>query len=140
MQELRFQSLGQEDPLQKEMATHFQYSCLGDPMDRGAGRATVHGVTESQTQLSDETTFSLLAALGLCCCVRALPSRGEQGAPLPCGARASHCRGFSRCRAQALGLSGFSSCDSRAVEHRLNSHGTWTSLLCGMWDLPRARI
>jgi len=24
-----------------------QYSCLEDPMDRGAGWATVHGVTES---------------------------------------------------------------------------------------------
>ena len=24
-----------------------QYSCLGNPMDRGARRATVHGVTES---------------------------------------------------------------------------------------------
>ena len=36
MQEMRFQSLGQEDPLEKEMATHFQYSCLGKPMDRGA--------------------------------------------------------------------------------------------------------
>ena len=23
----------------------FQYSCLGNPMDRGAWRATVHGVT-----------------------------------------------------------------------------------------------
>ena len=28
-----------------------QYSCLGNPMDRGAWRATV---TESQTQLSDQ--------------------------------------------------------------------------------------
>ena len=28
----------------------FQYSCLGNPMDRGAWRATVHGVTkESDT-------------------------------------------------------------------------------------------
>ena len=126
MQEMRFQSLGQEDPLQKEMATHFQYSCLGNPMDRGAWWATVHGVTESRTQLSDETTFLLLAALGLCCCVRAFPSCGEQGAPLPCGSWASHCSGFSCCRAQALGLSGFSSCDLWAVEHRLNSHGTWT--------------
>ena len=27
----------------------FQYSCLGNPMDRGAWRATVHGVTKSQT-------------------------------------------------------------------------------------------
>ena len=30
-----------------------QYSCLGNPMDRGAWQATVHGVTKSQTQLSD---------------------------------------------------------------------------------------
>ena len=29
-----------------------QYSCLENPMDRGAWWATVHGVTESQTQLS----------------------------------------------------------------------------------------
>ena len=28
------------------------YSCLGNPMDRGAWWATVHGVTKSQTQLS----------------------------------------------------------------------------------------
>ena len=27
----------------------FQYSCLGNPMDRGAWRATVHGVPESCT-------------------------------------------------------------------------------------------
>ena len=31
-----------------------QYSCLGNPMDRGARRATVHGVAKGQTQLSDE--------------------------------------------------------------------------------------
>ena len=31
-----------------------QYSCLENPMDRGAWWATVHGVTESWTQLSDE--------------------------------------------------------------------------------------
>ena len=30
-----------------------QYSCLGNPMDRGAWRATVHGVAKSQTQFSD---------------------------------------------------------------------------------------
>ena len=29
-----------------------QYSCLGNPMDRGAWRATVLGVAKSQTQLS----------------------------------------------------------------------------------------
>ena len=31
----------------------FQYSCLENPMDEGAWRATVHRVTKSQTQLSE---------------------------------------------------------------------------------------
>ena len=35
---------GNGDPL--------QYSCLENPMDRGAWRATVHGVAKSQTELS----------------------------------------------------------------------------------------
>ena len=30
-----------------------QYSCLENPMDRGAWRVTVHGVTRSWTQLSN---------------------------------------------------------------------------------------
>ena len=30
-----------------------QYSCLGNPMDRGAWRATLHGVATSQTQPRD---------------------------------------------------------------------------------------
>ena len=33
----------------------FQYSCLENPMDRGAWWATVHGVAKSQTRLSDFT-------------------------------------------------------------------------------------
>ena len=28
-----------------------QYSCLENPMDRGAWQATIHGVAKSQTQL-----------------------------------------------------------------------------------------
>ena len=32
-----------------------QYSCLENPMDRGAWKATVHGVPKSQTWLSDLT-------------------------------------------------------------------------------------
>ena len=32
------------------------YSCLGNPMDRGAWWATIHGVAMSQTRLSDQTT------------------------------------------------------------------------------------
>ena len=81
-QETRVRSLGREDPLAEEMATHSsilaweipwteepggsqsmelqesdtterlnnnQYSCLGNPTDRGAWWAVVHGVTESDT-------------------------------------------------------------------------------------------
>ena len=35
-QETQVPSLGWEDPLEKEMATHSIYSCLGNPIDRGA--------------------------------------------------------------------------------------------------------
>ena len=37
-----------------------QYFCLGNPMDRGAWWATVHGVEKSRTQLSDQTTMILI--------------------------------------------------------------------------------
>ena len=30
-----------------------KYSCLGNPIDRGAWQVTVHGVSKSWTQLSD---------------------------------------------------------------------------------------
>ena len=42
MQETWVQFMGQEDPLEKEMATHS--SNLENPMDRGAWWATVHEV------------------------------------------------------------------------------------------------
>ena len=38
-----------------------QYSCLENPMDRGARQATVHGVAKSRTRLSDFTFFLSLA-------------------------------------------------------------------------------
>ena len=40
MQEMLVGSLGQEDPLEEGMATPLQYSCLENPMDRGAWLAT----------------------------------------------------------------------------------------------------
>ena len=51
MQETRVQSLGQEDPLEKGMATHS--SGLENPMEREAWRAKVHAVTKSWTRLSN---------------------------------------------------------------------------------------
>ena len=53
MQETQVQSLGGEDPLEKEMATHSSILTWRIPMDRGAWWSTVHGVTKSQTRLSD---------------------------------------------------------------------------------------
>ena len=44
--------LGQEDPLEKDMATHSGILACRIPTDRGAWRATVHGVTKSWTRLS----------------------------------------------------------------------------------------
>ena len=50
---MQFESLGQEDPLEKEMATRSSILACQIPWtERGAWRATVHGVTKSQTQLS----------------------------------------------------------------------------------------
>ena len=53
MQETGVRSLGWEDPLEEEMATHFSILSWRIPMDRGALWATVHGVTKSWTRLSD---------------------------------------------------------------------------------------
>ena len=48
-EELWVRSLGLDDPLEEEMATHSSILAWRIPMDRGAWRATVHGVTKSQT-------------------------------------------------------------------------------------------
>ena len=40
----------------------------------------------------------------------------QAGATLHCGARASHCGGFSCCGARALGCTGFSSCGTQAQQ------------------------
>ena len=41
----RFPEEGNDNPL--------QYSCLENPMDRGAWQARIHGVTKNQTRLSN---------------------------------------------------------------------------------------
>ena len=48
-QEARVRSLGQEDSPGEGNGNPLQYSCLEDPMDRGAWRATVPGVAEADT-------------------------------------------------------------------------------------------
>ena len=49
MRETRVQSLGQEDPLEKEMATHSSVLAWKIPWMEQPGRLTVHGIAESDT-------------------------------------------------------------------------------------------
>ena len=53
VQETWVRSLGWEDVLDEDMATHFIILAWRIPMDRGAWWAIVHGVTKSRTRLSD---------------------------------------------------------------------------------------
>ena len=104
-----------------------QNSCLENPMDGGAWRATVHGVGKSRTRLSDGRFRGIVlvsaycevdsvkhvhvfilcdrsslasAVLGLCCCAWALLQLWRVG--LLSGAAASRCRA----RAVVLWLTG----------------------------------
>ena len=53
MQETPVRFLDWEIPLEKGMATHSIILSWRIPMDRGGWGAIVHGVTKSQTRLSD---------------------------------------------------------------------------------------
>ena len=57
MRETWVQSLDWEDPLEEGMATHSSIHTWRIPMDRGAWQATVHGVTNSRTQLSNQAHY-----------------------------------------------------------------------------------
>ena len=53
IQETRIWFLGQEDPLEKGMATYSIILAWKIPWTEEPGRATVHGVAKSQTRLSN---------------------------------------------------------------------------------------
>ena len=50
MQEIWVQSLGWEDPLEECTATHSRILAWTIPRDRGAWRASVHGVLKSRVR------------------------------------------------------------------------------------------
>ena len=58
VQEIQVPSLGWEDPLEREWQPTLVF-LLENSMDRGAWRATVYGVTKSQTQLKPLRTHTL---------------------------------------------------------------------------------
>ena len=59
MQETRVHFLCLEDPLENDMGNPLQYSCLENPMDKGAWRATAHRIEKSQTWLKRLSTHAL---------------------------------------------------------------------------------
>ena len=53
-QEIQVGSLGQEEPLEEEVAAHSSYSCLENPMEREEPGGPQSMRLQSQTQLSDQ--------------------------------------------------------------------------------------
>ena len=60
-----------------------QYSCLENPTDRGAWRATAHGVTESQTQVSAWAQKHLIILPRPLCLWRSSSEQSESLIPRP---------------------------------------------------------
>ena len=56
MQETWVWSLGLEDPLEKEMATHSSILAWENPMDRGAWQPPVHGVSK-ESDMTEQLTL-----------------------------------------------------------------------------------
>ena len=99
MWETRVQSLGQEDPLEKEMAPHSSILGLENPMDGEAWQATVHRVAKSWTRL---TSLSLLCRTAsdsvrivcvcVCVCAHARTRSVSQSCPTLCNPWTAACQ------------------------------------------------
>ena len=85
MQETWVKSLGLEDPLEEEIATHSSILAWRIPMDRGAWQATVHRVAIVEHNLVTNTfTYLHFLVLSYVFCMSKLMQRRE-------------CRSFSPC-------------------------------------------
>ena len=108
--------------------TPFQYSCLANPMDGGAWWAAVHGVTKSQTRLSDFTfTFHFHAlekemATHSSVLAWRIPGTGELGGLLSMG---SHRVGYNWRDSAAAAVLGHS--PSQATRSPLVLPGNWNT-------------
>ena len=61
--EMKVQYLDQEDPLEEKMATHSSYSCLENPMDRGALGVRVYRVTKESNMTKQLSTHALIVKI-----------------------------------------------------------------------------
>ena len=123
--------------------TPLQYSCLENPMEEGAWWATVHGVAESQTQLSDFTfTFHFHAwekemATHSSVLAWRIPGTGEPNGLLSMGShRVGH--DWSDLAAAAVWLVGFyfQECFALVVSDSVWPHGLSPTRLLRPWDSP----
>ena len=65
IQEMRVQSLGQEDPLEKEMAAHSSILAWKNPKNKGAWWATVHGLQTVRHDLVTKHTCTHVSVFNL---------------------------------------------------------------------------
>ena len=78
LRETQVRSLGREDPVEKEMATHSVFVPGKNPMDRGAWGLQSMGSQRVGTQLSDFTNLSDHLWIA---CPRTVPTTQAQGVP-----------------------------------------------------------
>ena len=104
--------------------------------------------------------YLVLAVLGLCCCAGFSPVtahgvltvvvslvvehrlQGVWASVVAAGARGGcgRCARWLRQVLSVVAAGALGGCSSWALEHRLNSCGTWAQSLCGMWDISRSGI
>ena len=104
MQETRVRSLSQEDTPGEGNGNPLQYSCLENPMERGAWWAAVHGVAKSRTRLSG-FTFTLICFV----CMLSLQSCLTLCNPMDCSPPGSSVHGILQARVLEWGAIAFSS-------------------------------
>ena len=66
-----------ESDMTEQLTQHIQYSCLENSMDRGAWRATVHGVTKSWPWLSHWALMDHMMVICNCLYMSLSPASGQ---------------------------------------------------------------
>ena len=106
-QETWVQSLGWEDPLEKETAICsriiiiiflLQYSCWENSMDRGAWRAIVHGVTKESDMTERTHTHAQKEHAIMCCTLLSRSVVSDLCDPVDCSLPAPSVHGILQAR------------------------------------------